>query len=143
VNHLTFSRNLIEFIPTNILSLHLKEESNETIKICVDNLPLNSSSFKLNAFDNMKRPTILEIWKDAVDKNDKFTFLDEKVFYSFLNANSKNRINLMNRQLDCDNCLNYWLKEYDKYIERIMYLSCFNGRSFNDFKNFLSCSNYF
>ena len=71
--------------------------------------------------------------------NTKISFLDEKVFYPFLEANVLNNIVLPINGVDCNDCRSYWIKMYSKFIPKFVNLKCDNGREFSDNLNFANC----
>jgi hypothetical protein len=129
---LYFYVNQIDFIPSN--AFNLRKPSQTHLEISIAHQQLNGSSFELNAFSNIQRPT--RIW---FHENPKLNFIDENVFSSFLNSNSENRINFSYDKLDCNDCRSYWLRNKINYLNKIEVLECSNQKKFLDTSNFANC----
>ncbi len=135
VTDLILSQNSINFIPAN--AFRFENQSKDSLTVDLNNNPLNGSSFELNSFLNIKRPTNLLLFSDPSVGN--LTYLDERIFLPFLSLN-ENKINLKNQNIDCNDCRSYWLNKNHQFIERIVNLKCNNGKSFMDENNFSNCS---
>ena len=105
-------------------AFEIEKESNDTLYIHFDNIDLDVLSNK--TFLKTGRPTTL-----TFDKT--FSELEENKFKKFL-ENIDNWIDI--NSIDCNDCNNYWLKNYK---ERIIG-DCSNGKLFNDKDNFKICS---
>jgi hypothetical protein len=99
---------------------------------------LNGSGFETGSFNDIKRPTILDL-----SKNKAITYLAEKIFRPFLESNPKNTIELFNfdgvENIDCNDCENYWLRKYPEINDRNLFKKCSNGQNFKDSTNFPKC----
>ncbi len=136
LNYLSLKNNKIEWIRANAFSFD--QFSIEKITILLRGNPLNGSSFELGAFDDMKRPAVIEFRWDK-DYENQIKFLDKKIFLPFLESNYNNSVNLGDIKLDCDDCQNYWLRN-SKIVKRFDYLNCMNGKLFEDKTNFAVCN---
>ncbi len=123
----------IDFIPSN--AFHFQKEFNQTIRIWLDGLKLNGSSFALHSLDFLKRPAVL-----IFDGSQEMTYLNESIFAPFFEVNASNKVDLEeNFQLDCDDCRSYWINKESKYIDRIKIKKCSNGNDIRNSSNFSNC----
>jgi len=109
--------------------------------IYLTNNHLNSSSFEIGAFSNLKRPTIIQLENYGSSDTNKITYLNQKVFQPFHDSHEKNRVNIGG--LDCADCRNYWLVENSNYSNQLFGISCSNFAKITDMtKNFKGCNSH-
>jgi hypothetical protein len=125
----------IEYLPAN--ALNFRKDSKNLLNIYLDPILFNGSILENNAFLNTRRPTVLN--SQCLKLPCKLTYLDEKEFSRFLDLNDNNKISLSNHQIDCTDCRSYWLRKNEKYIQRIVSLTCIDGKQFMDNSNFINC----
>ena len=65
--------------------------------------------------------------------------LNGNVFLPFLLENGHNTINLVNNDLDCNDCGNVWIREHEELQSRISPLKSLDGKDINNFRNFKNC----
>jgi hypothetical protein len=133
LNELSVDLNYLDFIPKD--AFHFEKESNENLRLWLTANKLNDSSFEIGSFDNLRKPTILNLGYTLI------TYLDEKIFSPFLELNHQNFIGFhASDELNCDDCRNYWLKkEYHLFGNRTNISKCTNGKSFFSNDNFVKC----
>jgi hypothetical protein len=130
---LSLDQNMIDFIPSN--AFHFRKESKINLNLYLSANHLNGSSFESNAFNNIKRPTILNL-----EDNPKISYLDQKIFSTFLNSDPNNQISVTHIKLDCNDCRSYWITKEPGYLHRILNIECTNGKLFTDLSNFANCN---
>jgi hypothetical protein len=127
-----------EFKTIPINAFRFKTPSNKTLRISLQEINVNGSSFETGSFNDIKRPTILDL-----SKNKAITFLDEKIFRPFLESNPKNTIELFDfngvENIGCNECKNYCMRKYPEINDRNLFNKCSNGKNFKDNKNFVNC----
>jgi hypothetical protein len=100
---------------------------------------LNDTSFESGIFANSKRPLYIYL------KNNKLTYLDEKIFGPYLKNDKNNTIDFDIRGIVCD-CRMLWLiKNKAEFSKRVMYINCKNlGIDFWDLtlNDFESCKEF-
>jgi hypothetical protein len=101
---------------------------------------LNSSSFESGAFDNLHRPTIIYFNYGYDDKSNNITYLDQNIFETFLNKDSKNGIAL--NTIECKDCRSYWLVKNPIYKSQISSLKCSTGQPISDKNTFSDCAHF-
>ncbi len=79
------------------------------------------------------RPTRLILQAEEKSLRNNITYLDHKVFEPFSNDNRtggmlSNRIQLFANS-DCNDCRNYWLPQYKKYISKLSLLDCIDSKN--------------
>jgi len=118
LHDLSFGYHSIDFISKNAFDFELA--SNQTLRIYLHEKNLNDTSFENGLFANTKRPLYIYL------RNNKLTYLDEKIFGVFLRNDNKNVINLELKQIVCD-CRMFWLfKGRNDFSKRVMNLKCNN-----------------
>ena len=140
LNILHIDLTSIDLFPEN--AFEFNEESNQTLYLYIyGNKVLNSSGFSKSSLTKLKRPC--EINLDTLYPLDHtlFSYLDQKVFEPFLILNTNNKIILHERNLDCSDCRNYWLKKNPNLLKQVFYYKCSNGKMLEDLVNFKNCSN--
>jgi hypothetical protein len=134
---LSFGYQSIDFIPKNAFDFELA--SNKTLSIDLRDNNLNDTSFESGVFANTKRP--LQIYL----RNNKLTYLDEKIFGLYLENDKNNLIYLDTKQIVCD-CRMLWLfKNKEEFVNRVTNIKCKNyGMDFWDLNlnDFESCKEF-
>ena len=134
LEYLDIYNTSIDYIPE--YAFEFEEESNQRMTLrLIDNEFLFSFSFHEYSLTHFKRP--INIILGSVENN--FEYLDENVFESFLNSNPQNQIEMSNEKLDCNNCVNLWLRKKQNRLERFIHLECSNKMNINDPDNFAEC----
>ena len=64
------------------------------MKLDLQGMILNRSSFEIGSLNNLKRPTNLLLFS-----NQKLTYLDQNIFQPFLESNAENKISLTDKNL--------------------------------------------
>jgi len=134
LQHLSFGYHSIDFIPKNAFDFELASDKKLLIYLHENNL--NDTSFESGVFTNTKRPLYIYL------RNNKLTYLDEKIFGVFLKNDKNNEINGELREIVCD-CRMLWLfKNKAEFSKRVMSINCKNyGIDFWDLtlKDFEGC----
>jgi hypothetical protein len=129
--------NPLEYISTN--AFNFKNDSNQTLEIHFDQIKtLNGSSFAIDSFSNIKRPTELYIYN-----NPNLTFYGERIFLPFLASNPQNKLVVsdINPKIDCNDCRNYWIVKETKFLSRFKNLiHCSNNNNIINSTNFKNCN---
>ncbi len=110
-----FDLNRLDFIPEN--AFNLLKESDIPLNLDLGHNQLNSSSFHVSAFDNIKRPVKLIL------NYNKITYLDKHIFEPLLNQNKINKLSI--NTIDCDNCCNFWLINDNFYEIKVQLIEWF------------------
>ncbi len=132
LDELSFDLTLIDSIPSN--ALHFREDSNNKMRLYLQYMKLNESSFEIESLNNLKRPT------DLLIGGSKLTYLDQNIFQPFLESNFENKIWFQGSgYFDCDDCRSFWLKKEPKYSNRTDLAVCSNGKVYSDSTNFAKC----
>ena len=97
---------------------------------------LNRSGISEHSLEKLKRPTIVDL--DPPSSN-YFSYLDQKIFQTFLMANAKNQIEMSEWSLNCNDCRNYWLKRESGFLKQLIKSKCSSGKDLNDTANFINC----
>lgn len=129
LSELRLYNNKIDYISEN--AFYFLEESNSTLIIDLAFNKLNSSSFHVSAFNNMRRPVKLDITEN------KITFLDQHVFEPFLKQNNLNKIEI--NSIDCDDCRSFWLNNGQYSDSTLDGIICSNKEKVAHNKSFLKC----
>jgi hypothetical protein len=138
LDNLQINTNKLNHIPKN--ALFFTNTDLDFFELFLFEELLNSSSFESGAFDNLHRPTMIHFNYGANDKSNNITYLDQHVFETFLNKDSKNGIEL--NIIDCKDCRSYWLVKNPKYKSQISQLKCSTGHPISDKNNFGDCANF-
>jgi hypothetical protein len=113
--------------------------SNKTLSIELHHNNLNDTSFESGVFANTKRPLYIYL------RNNKLTYLDEKIFGLYLKSDKNNEINCDLNEMVCD-CRMLWLiKNKAEFSKRVWNIKCKNyGIDFWDLtlKDFESCKEF-
>jgi len=125
-------------------AFNFRKESKESLEIQLDSTLFNGSRIEVNALNNFKRPVVLKQrcrWNEH-----EISYLNENVFGHFLDANEGNEIRgYFNPRVqcpimpDCNDCRNNWLKNSQKYSNRIHDLRCSDGKPLADESHFHNC----
>jgi hypothetical protein len=133
LNELSFDLTLIDSIPSN--ALNFRRDSNNKMRLYLQYIKLNGSSFEIESLNNLKRPT------DLLFGGSKLTYLDQNIFQPFLESNVENKIWFQGSSyFDCDDCRSFWLKKEPKYSNRTDLMECSNGKAYSDSTNFAKCN---
>lgn len=117
LKYLYLSHQRINYLPAN--AFDFERPSNQTLYIYIGNNKLNNTSFEKGIFLNSKRPIHLELYW-----NPDLTYLDEKVFSPFLQANKLNRISLQDNPLTCD-CNSHWIiRDRHLFQDQLLNVMC-------------------
>ena len=119
--------NPINHVSENAFNMLRKSET--LLDINLNNCPLNSSSFEIGSFSNLKRPTKIQFTSNNV------THLDQHVFEPFFGYSKQNTLTL--DRIDCNDCRSVWL--LNKYSTQLSDLKCSNNNTFSDKRNFPNC----
>ncbi len=137
LQHLSFGYQPIDSIPKNAFDFELASDKKLLIYLHENNL--NDSSFESGVFTNTKRPLYIYL------RNNKLTYLDEKIFGLYLKNDKNNEINCELKEIVCD-CRMLWLiKNKAEFSKRVMNIKCKNfGIDFWDLtlKDFDNCKEY-
>jgi hypothetical protein len=137
LQHLDFGYQSIDFIPKNAFDFELASDKKLTIYLHENNL--NDTSFESGIFANSKRPLYILL------KNNKLTYLDEKIFGLYLKSDKNNEINCDLNEMVCD-CRMLWLiKSKAEFSKRVRNIKCKNyGIDFWDLtlSDFESCKEF-
>ena len=141
LNNLTkiefFYLRSFEHIPD--FAFEFEQPSDQTLNITFgDSVAISSSIFSAKTFVNIRRPTRLTFF-NYYNGPQRITYLDEKVFLPFLLENSKNVVELITEELNCNDCRNYWMKQHSVISNRITFQGCTNKRPLNYPGNFNNC----
>ncbi len=130
LTYLSFKFSLIDSIPKN--AFNLRNDSIFTLSLMLQFSNLNGSSFENGSLNNLKRPTDLEL-----GGNTRLTYLDQTIYQPFFESNAKKSLFFgESKEIDCNDCRNYWLKKDPKYSNRTDLTICLNGRKYKDSRNF-------
>jgi hypothetical protein len=134
--HLT--SNFVDNIPENAFSF--SDTSEKRLNIFLIACHLKSVSFSVGAFSHLNRPTrlYLDAW---LNESNNITFLDQRIFEPFFNANNRNEIQASN--LDCDDCRSYWLVKDNRFSQQLTKIYCSDSKQVSDNKNFANCIHLF
>ena len=94
---------------------------------------MTSWGISKNSLTKLKRPTTInlnEVYETC------FYYFDRNIFEPFLLSNAGNKLQLYNGLLDCSDCKNYWLQNYQNQVINSRYS---NGNPLNDPDNFIGC----
>lgn len=128
---LDFYNNKISYVSKNAFSF--QNNLNKTLRIALFGNKLNATSFQLGAFDSIKRPVDLELQFNNI------SYLDKRVFLSFITQNSGNTIKA--DSLACDDCRNHWLVDNNFNFD-LNVLKCSNGQNASFMSSLERCVNF-
>ncbi len=137
LQYIGFGSQSIDFIPKNAFDFELASDKKLLIYLHENNL--NDTSFESGVFANSKRPLYIYL------RNNKLTYLDEKIFGLYLKNDKNNEINCELKEIVCD-CRMLWLiKNKAEFSKRVMNIKCKNyGIDFWDLtlSDFESCKEF-
>ncbi len=141
LNILSICSNQIVNITKNLFSFENSSDSSLTLDF--RDLPLNGESFESEAFNNLKRPTTIDmsLTGENVNRTEKVTYLDQHIFEEFFSKDHRNEVTL--NTIDCKDCRSYWLVKNDKYESRAASMRCSDGTILDKFfKVFPNCEHF-
>jgi hypothetical protein len=130
---LNLDNNNLNHISENMFNM---SNSESKLDLYLRSNLLNSSSFEMNAFSQLNRPTNLILYGNDI------TFIDQHIFEPFFRLHILNRIYYTRMGLDCNDCRSYWAFSNSKYNNQTTDIYCSNGHIFTDSNNFANCSTY-
>ena len=95
---------------------------------------MTEKSFEVGCFEKFKRTVELLFGykRFTSPETDKIKHLDEKIFAPFLDASSKNVIDVYKNKLTCDVHSNWLLKDKEYYSEQVENFICPDGKNIFD-----------
>ncbi len=138
LTELQFISNSVDIIPENAFSF--SDTSEKRLYIFLTACHLKNTSFSIGAFNHLNRPTTIFLNSWLNDSNN-ITFLDQRIFEPFFNANNQNEIQASH--LDCDDCRSYWLVKDIRFSKQLNKTYCSDSKQISDSKNFANCIHIF